>query len=47
MVGMRKEAYEENGNRVIAPTEEEICKNVYTISTLSINNTLKDGLLSR
>ena len=47
MVGMSKELWGENGDRVVAPTEEDKCKNFGTIPTPSINITLKANFLFR
>ena len=45
MVGMSKEAWGENGNRVVVTYVEEICKNSGTIATPYTTITLKADLL--
>ena len=47
MVGMIKEGYKENGDRVITPAVEDRCKKIGTIATPSTTIILKAVLIFR
>ena len=47
MVGMSKESYGESGNRIVAPSVDDICKNFDTFAIPYITINLKSDLMFR
>ena len=45
MVGIIKDSFGENGDRIVVPAVEEICKNFGTIAIPSITITLKANFI--